>query len=268
MGILNVTPDSFSDGGQFETAELAAKQALHLIDQGADIIDIGGESTRPGAAEVSIEDEIRRTIPVIMAIREATRDFDEEPLISIDTRKPDVAETAILSGADIWNDVSALGFDERSPQLAAHLGCPVILMHAQGTPETMQDAPSYVDPVADILSWLEQRIDAVCAVGVERSAITLDPGIGFGKRQSDNLAIFKHLERFKALGCPILMGASRKSFIGRIDGSSADDRIGGSIAAALWSVKMGASILRVHDVAQTVQAVRVWEAIEKVEADQ
>lgn len=261
MGILNVTPDSFSDGGQYETAELAAKQALRLIDEGADILDIGGESTRPGAAEVSVEDEIRRTIPVIMAIRAATKDFDEEPLISIDTRKPDVAEAAILSGADIWNDVSALGFDARSPNVAANLGCPVILMHAQGSPETMQDNPSYDDTVTDVLDWLTRRVETICAAGVERGAITLDPGIGFGKRHEDNLAIFKHLERFKALGFPMLMGASRKSFIGRIDGSTADDRLGGSIAAALWSAQMGADILRVHDVAETVQAVRVWGSI-------
>jgi dihydropteroate synthase len=261
MGILNVTPDSFSDGGQYETAELAAKQALRLIDDGADILDIGGESTRPGAEEVSIEDEIRRTIPVVMAIRAATKDFDAEPLISIDTRKSEVAEAAILSGADIWNDVSALGFDPKSPAMAADLGCPVILMHAQGIPEKMQDNPSYGDTVTDILTWLEQRIEMVCAAGVERSVITLDPGVGFGKRHEDNLAIFKHLERFKVFDLPILMGASRKSFIGRVDGSTAGDRIGGSIAAALWSAQMGAEILRVHDVAETVQAVRVWEAM-------
>jgi dihydropteroate synthase len=261
MGILNVTPDSFSDGGQYETVEAATRQALALIEAGADILDIGGESTRPGATQIAVEEEIRRTVPVIMAIREATKNFDEEPLISIDTRKPDVAEAAILSGADIWNDVSALGFDPRSPAMAADLGCPVILMHAQGTPEMMQDNPSYTDPVSDILDWLTHRVELVCEAGVERAAITLDPGIGFGKRQEDNLAIFRHLERFRALGFPILMGASRKSFIGKIDGSNADDRIGGSIASALWSAHAGADILRVHDVVETVQAVRVWEAM-------
>ncbi len=261
MGILNVTPDSFSDGGQYETVELAMKQALRLIEQGADILDIGGESTRPGAQEIEVVEEIRRTVPVIKAIRHATRDYDEDVVISIDTRKPDVAEAAILSGADIWNDVSALGFDARSPQMAADLGCPVILMHAQGRPETMQDNPNYEDAVADILDWLKQRVEDVCAVGVEPSAITLDPGIGFGKRQEDNLAILRYLDQFKALGFPLLMGASRKSFIGRIDGSEADDRLGGSIATALWSAQMGADILRVHDVSETVQAMRVWEAI-------
>jgi len=261
MGILNVTPDSFSDGGQYVNAEIAVKQALRLIDEGADILDIGGESTRPGAVEIDIAEEIRRTVPVIQAIRHATRDFDEDVVISIDTRKPDVAEAAILSGADIWNDVSALGFDERSPKMAADLGCPVILMHAQGRPENMQDNPDYEDPVPDILSWLEKRVAEVCDAGVERSAVTIDPGIGFGKRHVDNLAILRHLERFKALGFPVLMGASRKSFIGRIDGSEADDRLGGSIAAALWSAKSGADILRVHDVSETVQALRVWEAM-------
>jgi dihydropteroate synthase len=261
MGILNVTPDSFSDGGRYDSAELAVKQALRLIEDGADILDIGGESTRPGAVEIDIAEEVRRTVPVIKAIRHATRDFDEDVVISIDTRKPDVAEAAILSGADIWNDVSALGFDARSPETAAELGCPLILMHAQGRPETMQDNPEYADAVPDILGWLENRIAEICEVGVERSAITIDPGIGFGKRQEDNLAILRHLDQFKALGFPILMGASRKSFIGRIDGSEADDRLGGSIAAALWSAQAGADILRVHDVSETVQAMRVWEAI-------
>jgi dihydropteroate synthase len=261
MGILNVTPDSFSDGGQFESAELAVKQALRLIDEGADIIDIGGESTRPGAAKVGVKEEIRRTTPVIEALREATRDHDQDVLISIDTRKPDVAEAAILSGADIWNDVSALGFEARSAEVAADLGCPVILMHAQGTPETMQDNPDYQDAVADILEWLKRRAQEVTAAGVDSSAITLDPGIGFGKRQKDNLAILQHFDQFKALGFPLLMGASRKSFIGRIDGSNADDRLGGSIAAALWSAQAGADILRVHDVPETVQAVKVWEAM-------
>ena len=261
MGILNVTPDSFSDGGQYETAELAVKQALRLIDEGADIIDIGGESTRPGAEPVELHEEIRRTIPVIKAIRAATKDHDEDVLLSIDTRRSEVAERAIFAGADIWNDVSALSFDENSPEIAAELACPVILMHAQGKPEDMQDNPTYEDPVQEIASWLEARVETAVKAGVDRAAITLDPGIGFGKRQEDNLAILRHLDRFKALGFPILMGASRKSFIGRIDGSNADDRLGGSLAAALWSVQMGADVLRVHDVAKTVQAVKVWGAI-------
>jgi len=261
MGILNVTPDSFSDGGQHESAELAVKQALRLIDEGADIIDIGGESTRPGAAEVDIQEETRRTVPVIRAIRAATRDHDQDVLISIDTRKPYVAESAIFAGADIWNDVSGLGFDARSAEVAAELACPVIMMHAQGAPETMQDNPNYENVVPEVLDWLKRRTDEVIAAGVDSAVITLDPGIGFGKRQEDNLALLRHLDKFKALGFPLLMGASRKSFIGRIDGSNADDRLGGSIAAALWSAQAGADILRVHDVSETVQAVKVWEAM-------
>ena len=261
MGILNVTPDSFSDGGQYETAELAVRQALRLIDEGADIIDIGGESTRPGAEPIDLNEEIRRTIPVIKAIRAATKDYDEDVLISIDTRRSELAERAIFAGADIWNDVSALGFEENSMEVAAELGCPVIMMHAQGTPETMQETPSYENAVEDILEWLKRRVGEASAAGVDSAMITLDPGIGFGKRQEDNLAILRHFDKFKALGYPLLMGASRKSFIGRIDGSNADDRLGGSIAAALWSAQAGASILRVHDVSETIQAVKVWEAV-------
>ena len=261
MGILNVTPDSFSDGGKFETGELAVRQALRLIDDGADIIDIGGESTRPGAKPVDLDEEIRRTIPVIKAIRTATKDHDEDVVISIDTRRAEIAERAIFAGADIWNDVSALSFDENSPEVAADLGCPVILMHAQGAPENMQDDPNYLDTVSDILDWLKRRIVEVCKAGVEPSAITLDPGIGFGKRQADNLAILRHLGEFKTIDFPLLMGASRKSFIGRIDGSEADDRLGGSVAAALWSAQAGADILRVHDVSETLQALKVWEAM-------
>lgn len=261
MGILNVTPDSFSDGGRYDSLELAVKHAIRLIEDGADIIDIGGESTRPGAEDISIEEEIRRTVPVIAALRDATRDYEIDPVMSIDTRKPQVAEAAILAGADIWNDVTALTFDSASEGLAADLGCPVIIMHMQGSPETMQHNPHYGNAVAEVKDYLAKRIDALDFAGVERGNITIDPGIGFGKRQEDNLDLFRHLDAFKSLGCPILMGASRKSFIGRIDGSSTNDRLGGSIAAALWSAQAGADILRVHDVSKTVQAVKVWEAV-------
>jgi len=261
MGILNVTPDSFSDGGHYDSYDLAVKQALKLLDEGADIIDIGGESTRPGAIEIDVTEEVRRTVPVIMALREATRDYRIDPVISIDTRKPEVAEAAIHAGADIWNDVSGLTFDARSESVAADLACPLILMHAQGSPENMQDNPYYGHAVPEIKDWFAKRIDACEFVGIERRNITLDPGIGFGKRQEDNLTILNGLESFKELGCPLLIGVSRKSFIGRIDGSTADDRIGGSLAAALWSASKGADILRVHDVSETVQALRVWEAM-------
>lgn len=261
MGILNVTPDSFSDGGRNADLESAVKAALRLMEEGADIIDIGGESTRPGAVEVDIREEIRRTVPVIAAIRDATRDYAEDPIISIDTRKPQVAEAAVLAGADIWNDVSALTFSSKSEGMAAELACPVIIMHAQGSPEDMQDNPRYGDAIFEIKDYLAKRLDALEFAGVDRDNITIDPGIGFGKRQEDNLMIFNRLAEFKSLGCPILMGASRKSFIGRIDGSTADRRLAGSLAAALWSVQAGADIVRVHDVAETVQAVRVWGAI-------
>lgn len=261
MGILNVTPDSFSDGGKFSDPEIAVKKALSLIEDGADIIDIGGESTRPGAEQIPVETEIVRTVPVIMALREQMRDLDIEPQISIDTRKPHVAAAAIHAGADIWNDVSGLTFDPQSESLAADLGCDLILMHAQGSPETMQDNPVYGDALFEVNDWLSKRIDACEFAGIDRSKITIDPGIGFGKRHEDNLALLRQLSDFKALGCPILMGASRKSFIGRIDGSTAENRLGGSLAAALWSAANGADILRVHDVRETVQALKVWEDI-------
>ena len=262
MGILNVTPDSFSDGGRYADLDLAVKRGLALVDEGVDILDIGGESTRPGAEEVSIEEEVRRTVPVIMALREQSRDLECDITISIDTRKPEVAEAAILAGADIWNDVTALTFDPRSEKLAAELACRVIIMHMQGSPETMQHNPHYDNPIKDVYDYLARRIDALDFAGVERSLITIDPGIGFGKRLEDNLVLMRNLDHFKALGCSILMGASRKSFIGKIDGSSADDRLGGSLAAALWSAQAGADILRVHDVSETVQAMKVWESIE------
>lgn len=261
MGILNTTPDSFSDGGRYDGLERAVKGAMRLWEQGADIIDIGGESTRPGAEEISISEEIMRTVPVIVALREGTKDKDVGPIISIDTRKPEVAQAAILAGADIWNDVTALTFDKTSEKVAADLGCPVILMHMQGSPETMQDNPHYGHVVAEVKDYLAKRIDALDFAGVDRENITLDPGIGFGKRQEDNLALLHHLTEFKSLGCPLLMGASRKGFIGRLDGSHADDRLGGSLATALWSAQAGAEIVRVHDVSETVQAMKVWEAI-------
>ncbi|WP_371395651.1 dihydropteroate synthase [Fretibacter rubidus] len=262
MGILNVTPDSFSDGGQYDSLELAVKGAMSLIEQGADIIDIGGESTRPGAEQISDEVEIERTVPVIAAIRRATQDHVDPPVISIDTRKPSVAIAAVHVGADIWNDVSGLTFTKVSAKIAADLGCPVIVMHAQGSPETMQHYPRYDDPVADVKDYLAKRIDALEFAGIDRDLITIDPGIGFGKTLEHNLAIMKNLKDFKTLGCDVLLGASRKSFIGGIDGSTADRRLAGSLAAAIWGMQAGADILRVHDVMETMQAVRVWGAID------
>ncbi|MGB3457154.1 MAG: dihydropteroate synthase [Litorimonas sp.] len=261
MGILNVTPDSFSDGGQHDGLDTAVRQARRMIDDGADIIDIGGESTRPGAKTVPWEVERDRVVPVIHALRDATRDDDPGPVISIDTRKPEVAEAAVLAGADIWNDVSALTYSDDSLSLAAELGCPVILMHAQGTPDIMQAKPEYADPVDEVLTFLQDRISACDAAGLDRGAITIDPGIGFGKRLSDNLALLRATDRFAALA-PTLIGTSRKSFIQTIDGSPVDKRLAGSLSSALYAASRGADVLRVHDVAETLQALRVWETIE------
>ena len=261
MGVLNVTPDSFSDGGRFAAVESAVRQARHMRDAGADIIDVGGESTRPGAAEVPVAEEIARVVPAIEALRLAFADDDEEPLISIDTRKPAVARAAVLAGADMWNDVSALTYADNSVEVAAELGCPLILMHAQGQPETMQDAPRYTDAVAEIAAWLEARLEACEAAGVPRDMVTVDPGIGFGKRLRDNLDILKHVSVFSGMGAGVLVGASRKSFIAKLDGSSVTERLGGSIAAAVLAAERGANVLRVHDVAETRQALIVTQAV-------
>ena len=261
MGILNVTPDSFSDGGKATTVSAAVKAANEMVSAGADIIDIGGESTRPGAEPVSAAEELKRTVPLIKKLLESWKKKNISAQISIDTRKAKVAEAAIKAGAHIWNDVSALTYDEDSLELAAKLGCPVILMHAQGSPETMQDNPSYEDVLGEIKLWLTTRVAVAMASGVKMENITIDPGIGFGKTLDDNLAILRHLEDFKEIGCPILLGASRKSYLGKIDGSNVDERLGGSIATAIWGAKRGANVLRVHDVAETVQALKVWGAI-------
>jgi len=255
MGILNVTPDSFSDGGRYDGVERAVARARDMLAEGADIIDIGGESTRPGADVVDEAQELERVIPVI----EALKGIDAQ--ISIDTRRPDVASAAVAAGASIWNDVSALEFDERSPAVAAKLGCEIVLMHMRGTPKTMQVGPHYENVVAEVMAYLKGRIDVALAAGVRRENLIIDPGIGFGKRLEDNLDLLQHLDDFHALGCSILLGTSRKSFIGKIDDSAEDERLGGSIASALWGASMGASILRVHDVEETVQAVGVWRAI-------
>ncbi len=258
MGILNTTPDSFSDGGRFGDFESAIAQARKLIKDGADIIDIGGESTRPGAKEIDIETEISRTIPIIKAIREFS-----DIQISIDTRKPQIAELAIAAGANIWNDVSALTFDDASLKTAVQLSVPVVLMHFQGLPENMQDKPFYRDVVGETLAFLAQRMGAAIACGVKRENIILDIGIGFGKTLEHNLELLSNFDTFNGLGCPILLGASRKSLIAAIDNTAIDplDRLGGSIAIALWGAQKNASILRVHDVRETKQAILIQKAI-------
>lgn len=256
MGIVNTTPDSFSDGGRFDTLETSLSHALQLIKDGADIIDIGGESTRPGAKEVPLETEIARTIPLIQELRK----HSDIP-ISIDTRKSEIARLAIEAGANIWNDVSALTFDQNSISLAAELNVPVILMHFQGLPENMQDKPFYRDVVAETMAFLTQRMGAAIAAGVKRENIILDIGIGFGKTLEHNIELLANFSTFLGLGCPLLLGASRKSLIGAISNAGADDRLGGSIAIALWGAQKNARILRVHDVKETKQALLIQNAI-------
>ena len=256
MGIINVTPDSFSDGGLHNQAAAAVEHGLSLAEQGADILDIGGESTRPGADYVPVEEELQRVIPVIEGLRAKT-----DALISIDTRKAEVMRQAAAAGADIINDVSALTHDPDAMRIAAATELPVILMHAQGDPRTMNDDPQYDDVVLDVFDYLEQRI-AICeAAGIPRTRIVIDPGIGFGKHLHHNVAVMARLSLYHALGVPILLGASRKKLIDHIsDVPNPRDRLPGSIAAALAGAAQGVQIVRVHDVAETRQALNVWRA--------
>lgn len=258
MGILNVTPDSFSDGGRFVETETAISHALRMIDEGVDILDIGGESTRPGADPVSVEDELARVAPVIEAVRSRTK-----TPISIDTYKASVAERALELGADIVNDVSALRRDPDMPSVLKKYAAPVVLMHMLGEPKTMQQQPRYDDCVREIARFFEQRISFAETRGIDRSRIILDPGIGFGKRLVDNIDIFARLQELRQFGMPILIGASRKRFIEMINatGAGPEKRLGGSIAAAVMAVLHGADMVRVHDVAETVEALKVVQAI-------
>jgi dihydropteroate synthase len=257
MGILNVTPDSFFDGGKLTDADEALARALEMIEAGVDVIDVGGESTRPGAKPVGAEEEINRTAPLIEAIRDR-----EDVALSIDTMKPEVAREAFSVGADMWNDVSALTFSEDGPETAAELGGDIVLMHMQGEPRTMQDNPRYVDVAADVAAYLKMRVAAAKKAGVEREKIWIDPGIGFGKTSDHNFALMRGIAKMKAeTGCKLLFGASRKSFIGRLDNKAPPEkRLGGSIATVVLAAQAGADMVRVHDVAETVQALKVWRA--------
>ncbi len=258
MGIVNVTPDSFSDPGRHATTKAATAHAGALVEAGADIIDIGGESTRPGAEPVSLEEERRRVIPVIEALA-----ADTDALISVDTRKAAMMREAVAAGADIVNDVSALTYDHDSLEAVADMGCPVVLMHALGDPRTMQDDPRYDDVLLDVFDYLEARIAACAAAGIAPAKIIADPGIGFGKTLAHNLSLLDGLTLFHGLGVPLLVGASRKRFIGTLSGvERADERVSGSIGAALAALSQGCQILRVHDVAETRQALMVWRAIQ------
>ena len=256
MGIVNVTPDSFSDGGRFLNPASAIEHGETLVADGADILDIGGESTRPGAKPVSVAEECDRILPVIEGLKHA------RVPISIDTRHADVMRAALDAGASIINDVTALTGDTESISVARTSNAPVILMHMQGEPGTMQDAPRYDDVVTDVFDYLESRTQACEAAGIDRSRLIVDPGIGFGKTTGHNLDLLEGLAVFQALGVPVLLGASRKRFIGALDPRvSRDERLGGSIAAALAGAARGAQILRVHDVKETVQALTMASSI-------
>ncbi|MBE0642859.1 MAG: dihydropteroate synthase [Bacteroidetes bacterium] len=254
MGILNVTPDSFSDGGAYAHRDAAVEHALGMCAAGADIIDIGGESTRPGAAEISESEEMDRVLPVIAALRACS-----EVPISVDTRHAAVAEAAIHAGADIVNDVSALRHDPLMAGVAARGAVPVVLMHMQGNPETMQHAPDYDNVVEEVNIFFEERIAFCRAAGITQ--LLLDPGIGFGKTVEHNLALLRGLGSFRHFGYPLLVGTSRKSFIGAVTGAAVDDRLPGSIASGVLAYMNGARILRVHDVRPMRAALDVAEAI-------
>jgi dihydropteroate synthase len=256
MGIVNVTPDSFSDGGQFLDHQAAVAHALQLLDDGADILDVGGESTRPYSTPVSVDEELRRVIPVIEGICTAR----PEALVSIDTSKAKVARAAVTAGAEIVNDVTALGADRRLKHVVRETGAGVCLMHMRGTPETMQENPKYDDVVAEIHEFLTWKRDEVAKFGIERERICLDPGIGFGKTHEHNITLMANCWRFHDLGCPLLVGHSRKGFIGKLIGDKEADRTTGTIGGALALARQGVQIIRVHDVAAVRQALILFEA--------
>jgi dihydropteroate synthase len=258
MGIVNVTPDSFSDGGRYPDAERALAHARQLVAEGADILDIGGESTRPGAAPVTAEEEIGRILPVVRAMRA------EGAVVSIDTMKPDVMRVAAAEGASIWNDVTALSYSPDSAAVAAELGCEVILMHMRGEPRTMQDNPVYADVVREVSGFLRERAEAAMAAGVRREAIWVDPGIGFGKTLAHNLELLANLDKVRALGFKTVLGVSRKRFLKAIDPTAveADDRLGGSLAGALIGADAGMDAIRVHDVRETARALKLWALVQ------
>ena len=261
MGILNVTHDSFSDGGDYYTIESALAQAENMVKSGVDIIDIGGQSTRPGAAEISLEEEIDRVIPLVQILRQKAEIFGSVP-ISVDTTRAQVAKAAVEAGADIINDISGATFDSEMLSTVAHLKVPIILMHIRGTPQTMQKLTDYRDLIGEIREFLESRIAAAVAAGIDKSHIILDPGIGFAKKYSQNLEILQQLTKFRGLDCPILVGVSRKSFIGHIlNQPLAKQRIWGTAAACTGAIANSADILRVHDVREMYDVCLVADAI-------
>ncbi len=256
MGVLNVTPDSFSDGGQFFERQSAIEQALQLVEAGADIIDVGGESTRPGAQPVNADEEMERVIPVIEEIRRHS-----DAWISVDTYKADVAEAAVAAGAHLVNDISGLGFDERMASTVADAECGLVLMHIRKTPATMQNEIHYDDLIGDITSYFKKRLQRADEAGIDGDKILLDPGIGFGKTVAHNYRIIRELAAFRQLKKPLLVGTSRKSFIGAVTDRGADERLFGTAATVACAVFSGADVVRVHDVAELNDVVRVAEAV-------
>jgi len=254
MGILNVTPDSFSDGGRYQSLEFAMERAEQMIKDGVDIIDIGGESTRPGSPSVPVQEELARVMPAIFALRELGY------ALSIDTCKPEVMREAIIAGADMINDINAF----RAPgaiEAVADSDCGLCIMHMRGTPQDMQAQPVYQDVVAEVIAFLRERVEALEAAGVARERVTIDPGFGFGKTVEHNVALLRSINRMeRELGLPVLAGLSRKSMIGALTGRPVEQRLAGSLGGALAAVAQGARIVRVHDVAETVDAIRVWNA--------
>jgi len=262
MGILNVTPDSFSDGGRLASAEAAVAKGLQLVEQGADIVDVGGESTRPGAAPVPLEEELRRALPVVEGL--AKRGV----LVSIDTRHAPVMQAALDAGARIVNDVSGLTHDQAALPLLAQRECSIVLMHMLGTPQDMNSRADYGDVTGEVADWLMARVTACETAGIARARLALDPGLGFAKKAEHSLALLQGVDRLLALGMPLLIGASRKSFIGKLSGgggatSKPGDRLGGSLAVALLMVQAGVRLLRVHDVAETAQALKMLAQLHK-----
>ena len=259
MGILNATPDSFSDGGQFNVGSNALDHALQMIAEGVDIIDVGGESTRPGAKPVSVEDELQRVVPVIAAIRKQS-----QVALSIDTSKAEVMQAAIQAGADMVNDVNALRA-KGAVEICAQLNVAVALMHMQGEPRVMQKSPQYKNVVEDVGHFLQQRVDACVQAGIKKQHIILDPGFGFGKTLNHNLSLLKHLHTFTAMNLPLLIGVSRKSMLGSILDAEVDERLFGGVAAAVLAYVKGAQIFRVHDVKPTVDALKICQAVSNAE---
>ena len=258
MGVLNATPDSFSDGGRFFNSESAIEHGLHMVEEGADIIDVGGESTRPFSQRVPAQEELKRVIPVIRGIRARS-----DVLISVDTYKAEVAKEAHDAGADMINDISALMFDPDMAEVAAASGMYVVMMHMKGTPEDMQADPHYEDVVEEVSQFLKARMAFATERGVKEENIILDPGIGFGKRVEDNLRILKELRVFRSLGRPVLVGTSRKTFIGKVTESPVDDRTEGTLASVAISLWNGADIVRVHDVGKARKVAMLVDAVIK-----